>query len=96
MEQANEEGAVDRADSPSVPPGSNEHEKCVKADETIDDAHESSDKGQLGACPLAVDVTVIHYLNESLKVVLVEATITYSDITKNLDVKVPSIVSLAS
>ena len=71
LEHANKEGAVDGADSPSVPPGSDEHEKCIKTDETIDDAHESSDKGQLGACPLAVDVTVIHKFNDSLKVVLV-------------------------
>ena len=63
LEQANEECAVDRADSPSVSPGSNEHEKRVEADKTVDDTHESSDKSQLGACPLAVDVTVIPQFN---------------------------------
>ena len=80
LEEASEESAVYGADSPSVSPGSNEHEKCVKANNTIGDAHESSNKGHLGACPLAVDVTVISLLNLSLKEVLVEVLIADSDV----------------
>ena len=63
LEEANEECAVDGADSPSVSPGSNEHEKCVDSDEAVDDAHQSCDEGKLGACLLTVDVTVIHHFN---------------------------------
>jgi hypothetical protein len=59
LEEAGEEGAVDGADSPSVPPSSNEHEKCVETDDTVDDAHEGSDQSKLRSRFLAVDVTVL-------------------------------------
>ena len=94
FEEANEESAVDRADSPSVSPGANEHEKRVEADETVDNTHEGSDQSQLRACFLAVNVAVINQLNIILEEVFVEAFIAYSDISGNCDVNVVSTLSL--
>ena len=94
LEEANEESAVDRADSPSVSPGANEHEKRVEADKTVDNTHEGSDQSQLRACFLAVNVAVINQLNIILEEVFEEAFIAYSDISGNCDVNVVSTLSL--
>ena len=93
LEEADAESAVDGADSPSVSPGSNEHEKRVEADETVDNTHEGRDKSELRACLLAVDVTVIHHFNIILYEVLVEVLIAHFDISSDFNVKVPGTLS---
>ena len=59
LEQADSEGHVDWADSPFVPPGTNEHEDGVESDKPVDCSHESGNRGQLRAVRLAVDVTIL-------------------------------------
>ena len=81
LEQAGEESAVNGADSPSVSPGSDEHEKRVKADNTVNNAHECCDQSQLRACLLAVDVTVIDQFYKILEEVLVQVLITHTDVS---------------
>ena len=63
MEHANSEGAVDRADSPSVSPRANEHEDGIEADEAVDGTEEASNDGELGASSLAVDITVLNHID---------------------------------
>ena len=66
---------VDRADSPSVSPGSDEHEEGVEADKTEEGAHESGEESHLGASGLAVDVTVINHGDVVIEEVLVEVLV---------------------
>lgn len=75
LEDAHEESAVDRADSPSVSPGSDEHEEGVEADKTEEGAHESGEESHLGASGLAVDVTVINHGDVVIEEVLVEVLV---------------------
>ena len=63
MEHADSEGAVDRADSPSVSPRANEHEDGIEADEAVDGTEEASNYGELGASSLAVDITVLNHID---------------------------------
>ena len=63
MEHANSEGAVDRADSPSVSPRANEHEDGIEADKAVDGTEEASNDGELGASSLAVDITVLDHID---------------------------------
>lgn len=75
LEDAHEEGAVDRAGSPSVSPGSDEHEEGVEADKTEEGAHEGGEEGHLGASLLAVDVTVVNHGDEGIEIVLVDVLV---------------------
>ena len=59
MEHADEGGEVGRADSPSVSPGADEHAKSIKADQEVYEAQETSDKRELRAFSLAIDVACL-------------------------------------
>jgi len=63
LEQAENHGEVDGADSESVSPGANEHEKGVKADQAVNSAQKDSDERELRALGLAVNITVINQVN---------------------------------
>ena len=63
LAQAGGESADDRAESPSVSPGANEHEEGIKTNETVGEAHEASDHGEVGSGGLAVDVAILDQIN---------------------------------
>ena len=71
LEQADNTGEVDRADSPSVSPGANEHSKSVQAGKEVDEAQKTSDKSQLRALSLAINIAVL----ESIEPCFAEVTV---------------------
>ena len=58
LEEAGEEGAVDGADSPSVPPGANEHANGIDANNCVCNAHKNGHYCELRALGETVDITV--------------------------------------
>ena len=79
LEDTGKEGAVDRAGTEAVSPGTNKHEDGVDANDGGGDTHKNSDKSELGALGLAVDVTVINHIEERIKVFLVEVVVVVAD-----------------
>ena len=71
MEQAEDSCGVDRADSPSVSPGADEHAKSVQTDQEVHETQETSDESQLRAFCLAIDIAIL----ESIEPVLPEVTV---------------------
>ena len=79
LEDAHEQSAVDRADSPSVSPCADEHEQGVQTDQTEEGAHEGGKEGHLGALSLAVDVAIVNHVEPVLEVVSVNVLVVVVD-----------------
>ena len=93
LNEASNQGAVDGADSPSVSPGTDEHEERVKSDNSEGSSHEGCNYGELGATFLAIHVTVICKILKSLKELSCHFFVIVVDGTINLQLYVPSIAT---
>ena len=91
LEHASDEGAVDGADSPSVPPGTDEHEERVKSDDAEGGTHELSDDGETRAELLAVHVTVFLKVKERLLQVSSQLLLVPADLTTDSELNVPRV-----
>ena len=67
LEYAGGEGAIDRADSPSVSPSANKHEEGIQTNDAVRDTHENGHNGELRTLGEAVGITVFVKINLVLK-----------------------------
>lgn len=79
--EASADGAEDGADSPVGSPGSDEHEKGVEADKTVDETHEGGNGGHVGAGGLAINIAVLDHGDVVLEKILVKVSVVEVDLT---------------
>ena len=86
LAHAGGKSADDRAESPSVSPGADEHEDGVKTNKTVGEAHEASDEGKVGSGGLAVDVAILDQINVVREEISVKILISPVHASTNADV----------